>query len=79
MTGGISALTELQMAWGECVVASNAVQSRFFELHQTPKSYNRYEDIRGLYEEAREKSRVANQRYDELKAKEGASNAVIEL
>ena len=79
MTGGISALTELQKAWSECIVASNAVQSRFFELHQTPKSYNRYEDIRGLYEEAREKSRVVNQRYDELKAKEGASNAVIEL
>ena len=30
-------------------------------------------------EEAREKSRVVNQRYDELKAKDGASNAVIEL
>ena len=66
-------------SWGECIVASNAVQSRFFELHQTPKRSNRYEYIRGLYEEAREKSRVVNQRYDELKAKEGASNAVIEL
>lgn len=79
MTGGISALTELQKAWSECIVASNAVQSRFLELHQTPKRSNRYEYIRGLYEEALEKSRVVNQRYDELKAKEGASNAVIEL